>query len=354
MSFFEQETAFTFDDFLLVPQYSQIRSRSSVDLYVKPREGFSFELPIITSPMDTVTNAEVVAAVTEAGGLGIIHRGQSIEEQVKQIKLVRGFCPAKDGWHVGAAIGVKAADYTRAYAAWAAGADVLCIDVSHGDHATVLNFTEEIRKNFPEVLLISGNVATADATAALVDRGADMVRVGIGNGSICSTRLQCGHGVPQGTALLNSHRKMINQGRHAPILISDGGCKHAGDIAKALSCGAGMVMLGSMLSGCHESPGETVTRDGKYFKVYRGMASEEAQSDWSGSVKSIEGISSLVPIKGTITEVVQKIKHNLQAALSYSGAYNIREFREKAKRIQISTASQIEGQTHILLKGERM
>ncbi len=338
----------SFDDVLIVPQFSQIDSRKSIDISVNLGLE-NFEIPIVSSPMDTVTELEMICALDALGGLGIVHRYNTIANQSKIIHSAHN----RGAKNIGAAVGVSGDYLDRAKACVMAGSNILCVDIAHGHHSMMKNALKCLKSTFDaSIKIIAGNVATLEAFNDLSDWGADAVRVGIGGGSICSTRIQTGHGVPT----LQSVIECSASDRDA-ILIADGGIKTSGDVVKAIAAGADFVMLGSMLSGTDETPGEILTTpevvDGKQvfvnYKTYRGMASVEAQIDWRGHTASVEGVSSVVKCKGPVKNVVNSVTRGLRSGMSYSGATNITELQSKAKFIKQSTSSQIESSTHINL-----
>ena len=331
--------ALAFDDVLLVPQYSEIESRANVNLNQNLDSNIKLKTPIISSPMDTVTGAEMAQAISGLGGLGIIHRYNTIEEQAAMVRKVSGL--------VGAAIGITGDFEERSTALYDAGARVLCLDVAHGHHVLMeraLKTLKDIYGN--DVHLMAGNVATLEGFNDLADWGADSVRCGIGGGSICTTRIQTGHGLP-GLATIF---ECAQSDRDAKIII-DGGIKNSGDIVKALASGADFVLLGSLLSGTDETPGEVfVGPSGGLLKDYRGMASAAAQNNWRSKVASHEGVVSTVPYKGPVKEVLGELERGIRSGLSYSGANNLKELRHKAVFCKQSDASKYESTPHILAK----
>lgn len=329
------ETA-SFDDVLLQPKYSEIESRSQIDISNYLDEYTYLRLPVISSPMDTVTETNMATAISSSGGLGIIHRYNTIEEQVELAKSVKG--------HVAVAIGVTGDYEERADSLVKAGCRILCLDVAHGHHLLVRKALKKLRKKFGnKVHLMAGNVATLEAFNDLADWGADSIRVGIGGGSICSTRLNTGHGVPTYQSVVD-----CAQSDRSAKLIADGGIKNAGDIVKALAAGADFVMLGSMLAGTDESPGEIFTSENKSYKVYRGMASRSAQMEWRGKSSSPEGVSTTIPYKGSVIDILQDITGNIKSGFSYSGATSLEILQSKATFIKQTPAGQLESSTHIL------
>ena len=370
------KTALSFDDVLLVPRKSEIKSRRDVILYSELKETFfGFYLPIISSPMDTVTGKKMINSMKDYGGVGIAHRYCSIEEQVDMITIEEpakrqrlhfldiGFKGSPRGLGVeypqhleepytsrttpGAAIGATGDYLERAQELVKAGCNLLCVDVAHGHHVTVRNALRTLKSQFgDDVILIAGNVATGKGFKDLSKWGADAIRVGIGGGSICSTRLQTGHGIPT----LQSIIDCAESGCDAKI-IADGGIRNAGDIVKAYAAGADFVMLGSMLAGTDQTPGQVFSsQDGKKYKVYRGMASVEAQVDWRGQAKSLEGISTTIPYKGCVEKILQNLEQNIRSGLSYSGAEHLPDLYCKSKFIRQTQAGMNESFTHILSK----
>lgn len=332
----------TFDDVLLVPKYSEILSRKEIDLSVNTNEDFLDLLcPFISSPMDTVTEDLMALSMSNSGGLGIIHRYNTIEEQSRLVSRAL----VGERKQVGAAIGISGDFKERASSVYEAGARVICVDVAHGHHSLMKTTLKSLRDFFDDnIHIMAGNVATLEGFNDLADWGADSIRVGIGGGSICSTRIQTGHGVPTLQSVLDCAATDRDS-----LIIADGGMKSTGDIAKALAAGADLVMCGSMFAGTEESPGEVFsTQDGKKYKVYRGMASVEAQRDWKGTHNSVEGISTTIPFKGSVLDIIELMKKQLSSACSYSGARNLKEFMSKKEFIIQSNSSQIESSTHIL------
>ena len=332
--------ALSFDDVLLEPQHSDILSRSEVDISTTMSEGqvnVKFRLPVISAPMDTVTEDKMALAIGREGGLGIIHRYNSIEQQANLVLKVK-----EQGSFVGAAIGVTGDFLERAAELKSNHVDVLCVDVAHGHHASVRYALETLRNTFGDsVSIIAGNVATLQAFNDLADWGAHAIRVGIGGGSICSTRIQTGHGIPTFQSVLD-----CGKSDRDAALVADGGIRTSGDMVKALAAGADFVMVGSMLAGTDETPGEIITQ-GRRCKVYRGMASKEAQNDWRGRVSSIEGVSHTVPCRGPVSEVLHEMAVGIRSGLSYSGARSIQELQTKARFIRQTSAGAIESSTHI-------
>ena len=353
------DKAYAFEDLLLLPQYSDIGSRKEVDLSNNLGD-LTLSLPIISSPMDTVTEAEMACSMAAAGGLGVIHRYNSIEDQVQLAeriltqhwvdtdKVVDGYVPEIDiidPYEVAAAIGTTGDFLERATALSEVGVRVFCLDVAHGHHKLVKEALGHLREALgASAHLMAGNVATKQAVDDLADWGADSVRIGIGGGSICSTRTQTGHGLPT----LQTVFECAKTDRDVKI-VADGGIKTSGDIVKALAAGADFVMLGSILAGTDETPGDIFeNRRGERYKAYRGMASKEAQMDWHGRFSSLEGISTTIPYKGPVGFILEELERGIRSGLSYSGCRTIEELHKNAKFVEQTYAGQIESSTHIL------
>ena len=466
----------TFDDVLLVPKFSDISSRSQTNLSTKLSRNISLNVPLISANMDTVTEAPMAVIMAREGGIGIIHRFLTIEEEVNQVlkvkrsgsvmienpytiqpeqtiqnafnlmdekgvsglvvtnadstlagilterdvlfessnssklvmelmtkdvitahvgidmeqaKLVlknnrieklplidennhvKGLITSQDIADlekypdaskdkkgrplVGAAVGVKGDFMERTEALIEAGTDVLVVDIAHGHSENAINTIKNIKKAFPDCELIAGNVATSKGTEDLIKAGVDAVKVGVGSGSICITRVITGSGVPQLTAVLDCAK--IGKKHDIPI-ISDGGTRTSGDATKALAAGASSIMVGSILGGTDESPGSTITKNGKRFKIYRGMASLGAsigrKSKETGTLDLTEdlndyvaeGVEAMVPYKGSVTDLIVQITGGIRSGLSYCGAHNIKQMHENAEFIKMSGAGFAESQPH--------
>jgi len=477
-----QTKGLTFDDVLLIPQYSAIASRQDVDTATHLTPDIKLQVPIISANMDTVTEARMAIAMARAGGIGIIHRFMSIQAQAHQVQRVKrseafivenphavdedasiqtarqlmtqyevgglvitnggaeliglvtqrdvllapdptapiasvmttpeaiisatpdtspeearallhqhrleklpvidsqghlvGLITAQDvvkherypqatkdrkgRLRVGAALGVQANDIERAEALLAAGADLLVLDIAHGHADHCLGMIKELRRTFPKARIVAGNVASRAGAHDLAEAGADAVKVGVGPGSICTTRIVTGFGMPQLTAIMDSAVGIADSGRDVP-LIADGGIKTSGDLVKALAAGAATVMIGSLFAGCEEAPGATVIRSGQKFKVVRGMASlgaamgrraaekgetesAESQEDWDKVVP--EGVEAVVPYRGHVEEVLYHLVGGLRSGLSYGGATTIAELQQNAEFIEITPAGVRESHSH--------
>ena len=327
--------AVTYDDMLIVPQYSDITSRSEVDIgsNLGHRE---FSLPIIASPMDTVSEAEMATAMRKAGGLAVLHRYNSIAEQQDMAMQVNG--------QVAAAIGVTGDYLERTEALIATGVDILCVDVAHGHHILMKKALEQLRNEYDNhIYIIAGNVCTLEGINDVSDWGADAVRCNIGGGSICSTRIVTGHGLPGLQTIFDCARTDRNV-----KIIADGGIKTSGDIVKALAAGADFVMCGSLLAGTTESPGKVISLpNNARVKEYRGMASRDAQLEWRNKSSTPEGVASYIPFKGSVLDILRDIEGGIKSGLSYTGARNLTELRRKVEWSRQTSAGTQESGTHI-------
>ena len=355
----------TFDDVLLIPAESHVLP-NEVDLHTQLAPNLKLNIPIISAGMDTVTEGAMAIAIALQGGLGVIHKNMSITAQAGEVANVKNVvvpsnitkAAVDDNNHllVAAAIGVTSDTFERAEALIEKGADAIVIDTAHGHSAGVLRKIKEIRAHFPDITLIAGNIATGDAARALFDAGVDIVKVGIGPGSICTTRVVAGVGVPQITAIYDAATAAREY--HKPI-IADGGMKYSGDIVKALAAGGNAVMLGSMLSGTTEAPGEIFESDGHKFKTYRGMGSVGAMAQAHGSSDRYfqggvneanklvpEGVEARVEYKGDVSDIVFQIIGGLRSGMGYVGAATIDDLRENAQFVKITNAGLRESHPH--------
>lgn len=343
--------ALTFDDVLLIPQYSEILP-NEVEVKSNLTSKIKLNIPILSAAMDTVTDGKFALEIANLGGLGIIHKNFEPSEQAEEIKFVKSENPSA---LVGAAIGVTPADLeNRLPALVHAGVDVIIVDTAHGHTKSVISAIKYIKSNYNNVALIAGNIATADAALALAEAGVDAVKVGIGPGSICTTRIIAGIGLPQMSAILEVSDAL--QGTNVKI-IADGGIKYSGDIVKALAAGADTVMIGGLFAGTEESPGELVTFQDRLYKKYRGMGSlgamqkgskdryfQAKQTDHSKLVP--EGIEGQVPYKGALYNVVHQLIGGLRAGMGYIGAHDVNDLHTKAKFVTITPSGLRESHVH--------
>tara|TARA_Y100001938_G_scaffold150473_1_gene241553 strand:+ start:1260 stop:2291 length:1032 start_codon:yes stop_codon:yes gene_type:complete len=341
------KTGLTYQDVLLVPHYSDIRSRSEVNIGNRLNR-VDYSVPIISAPMDTVTGDLMANTMADLGGLGIIHRYNSIGEQLNLVKESLRKTPPGTLNRVGAAIGVTGDYYERAHELINMGVSIICLDIAHAHHILTKEALSKLKGGFPHVHFMVGNVATAQAFEDLARWGADSIKVGIGGGSICSTRIKTGHGVPNLEAILECSR--VKDVVPSTLLIADGGIKTSGDIVKALAAGADFVMLGSLLAGTDESPGKILKSEKGNVKVYQGMASSRAQLQWKGAVSSREGISTTIPYKGSVRDIIEDLTVGIRSGFSYSGARTLRELQDTAVLIRQTSSGMTESDTHILLR----
>ena len=343
-------TGLTFDDVLIVPRRSSIRSRQDVSVCTRFSRHIELGIPVVAANMDTVCEHEMAVAMARLGGIGIVHRFMPIEAQADQIDMVK-----EAGAHlvVGAAVGTDRDMRERPRPRGAAGADALVLDIAHGHSDHAIDGVRALKDNFADVDVVAGNVATLEGAADLADAGADGVKVGVGPGGVCTTRTVAGVGVPQLTAIADV----------APIgvpVIADGGIRTSGDIAKALAAGASTVMVGSMLAGTKESPGEVEQGSKGLQKRIRGMASFEAvqaRADRAGedldeeylSYRAPEGVEGTVPYKGEVSKLVHQLMAGLRSAMSYTDAGTLAEFSELAEFMAVTPQGVIESLPHATL-----
>jgi IMP dehydrogenase len=397
------KTYLTYDDVNIVPKYSELNSREDVKLNTRFTRNTELTIPIVASPMDTVTEVDMAKEMLEWGGVGVIHRFQSIEKQSRMMKSVWRVWnsyfnigdgeersidkeydewikqasrwnrpPTKSDWGdlkerfyfademihdekiwskrpLCAAIGVTDDYKERAQELVKNGCNVLLIDVAHGHHVLVKNAIEELKNEFgTNVEIIGGSIATADAARDLCEWGVDGIRAGIGNGSLCETRIRTGVGIPQVSALLDICSTADIFG--VPVN-ADGGIRNIGDVCKGLACGADTVMLGSLLSGTKESPG-TIEKIGewpneKLYKKYRGSASLDSKSD-RGESNNVEGNSKIIPYKGKVKRIISDISDGIKSSCSYVGASSVLDFQSKCEFVRVTQAGTIEAKPHLL------
>jgi IMP dehydrogenase len=342
-----KDIGLTFDDVLLVPKKTDLVSRSEVDLSTNLTKNIKLKIPVISSNMDTVTECEMAKALAKEGGIGIIHRFLTIEKEAEMVASVK-----KEKLLVGGAVGIREDYIERAQALVKAGVDVIVIDIAHGHSTHLIKVLKDLKKKFPKIDIIAGNVATSEATEELIKNGAAAVKVGIGPGALCTTRIVTGAGVPQLTAI--SECSDIAKKYEIPI-IADGGIRNSGDMVKALSVGASTVMIGTLFAGCDESPALTFFKNNRKFKMTRGMASLMANRDRQRNdikVKkdlkeyAAEGVEAVVPYRGSVAEFINQLLNGVRSGFSYCGAKNIAELWQKSEFIQITQSSLIESMPH--------
>jgi IMP dehydrogenase len=345
----ELRTGLTYDDVLLVPRRSTVRSRQDVDLSTRASSNLPLRMPVIAANMDTVCESEMAIALARIGGLGIIHRFLPVLQHAHEVERVKA---AGADFPVGAAVGTDHDMADRAKATAKAGADVLVLDIAHGHSDHAIDAIARLKSDFPEVDVIAGNVATAEGAADLVAAGADAVKVGVGPGGVCTTRLVAGVGVPQLTAVDD----VVGADLGVPV-IADGGVRSSGDIAKALAAGADTVMIGSMFAGTKESPGDLEQSSHGLVKRVRGMASREAveqRAERHGAElddeyfehRAPEGVEGTVPYKGEVTKMVHQLIAGVKSSMSYADATDLVTFRANARWIRVTDAGLRENHPH--------
>lgn len=339
--------ALSYDDVLLVPQYSKITSRSEVDLTAKISPKLTLKIPLISANMSDVTGFEMALSLARLGGLGVIPRFMPKEQQADIIYKVK-----RKNLPVGAAIGIRNGMFERCETLLKAGADILFLDVAHGHMQTVIDSVKKFKNRYGKIDLVAGNVATKEAAEALFKAGADCVKVGVGPGSICTTRIETGSGIPQITAILEAAKAA---GKYKRSLIADGGVKNSGDIVKGLAAGASAIMAGSLFAGTDEAPGRKVKIGGKWFKNYNASTSVAEKENHirngrheyeKNYTKQIEGVESIVACKGPLNYVVGNLAANIRSGLSYSGARNIAQLWKKARFIRVTSFGKRESEAH--------
>ena len=327
-------TGLSYGDVLLIPHRSPVDSRSDVDLSTNFTPSVDLETPLVSAAMDTVTEADLAIALSQAGGLGVLHRFLTPDEQAAQVETVT----AADE-QVAAAVGINEDHVARAEAVVAAGVDALVVDVAHGHLERTLSVVTELDEAFPNTDLVAGNVATPAGVEDLAAAGADCVKVGIGPGSHCTTRKVAGAGVPQLTAVDDCATAADAAG---VTICADGGIRTSGDAVKALMAGADTVMLGSLFAGTAEAPGAVIEVDGTRYKRSRGMATTaaaEKRDDKEADVRADEGVEALTPFKGPVEDVVGEFTAGIQSGLSYCGGHTIAAAREKAEFIRVAPSA---------------
>ena len=338
----------TFDDVTLIPKYSSVLP-SNTDTSIKLAQNLNLKIPLMSSAMDTVTESQMAIALSKSGGIGVIHRNLSIEKQVKEVKKVK-----RNNNLVGAAIGVDPKDLERAEELSKAKVDLIVIDTAHGHTKKVFDMIRKIKKKLKNCTLCAGNIATGKAAKFLAESGVDIVKVGIGPGSICTTRLVAGIGVPQLSAIIQVKKALKN---YKTQIISDGGIKFSGDLAKAIVAGADAIMIGSLFSGTIESPGKIIKHKGKLYKNFRGMGSAGAMSVGSADryyqkkFKDIskyvpEGVEGMVKFKGSVDKIIYNLIGGLKSSMGYLGAKKIKELQKKGEFVKITKAGFYESMVH--------
>ena len=340
--------ALTFDDVLLLPRYSNVLP-SETDISLNLTKSIKLDTPFLSSAMDTVTESKMAIAMARSGGIGIIHRNLNIKKQSEEVYRVK-----KNGLYVGAAVGTSLDDLVRAKSLFNNGVDLIVVDTAHGHSEKVLKIVSKIKKINSKIPICVGNIATGEAAKKLYNAGADIIKVGIGPGSICTTRMVAGIGVPQITAIMNVSKAL--KGKSIKI-ISDGGIKFSGDIAKAIAAGADAIMMGSIFAGTEESPGKKFKIKNKFYKKYRGMGSIGAmsagssnryfQKNYKDKSKFVpEGVDGRVEYKGNVSKIIYQLKGGLRSSMGYVGAKKLKNIKTNAKFIKITKAGFYESMVH--------
>ena len=333
--------ALTYDDIQLVPDYSEVESRKNINLETNLTTRTKLNIPLVASPMDTVCEKEMAIKFMQMGGVGIIHRFMSIQKQVDQILEVVNYKKTLGvSLPVAAAVGANGDFLGRAIELVVAGANVILIDVAHGHHKNVRLAIEKIKNLDPNVDVIAGNIATAKAAIDLEKWGADGLRVGIGGGSLCTTRIKTGFGIPNVTCI-----EEIVSVTSLPVM-ADGGIRSSGDIAKALALGASNVMIGSLIAGTEESPGSIIEKQNGLYKRYRGAASLETKMTHGQEARNVEGESTIIPYKGGVKYILEGLIDGIKSALSYAGSENLKRFYPQY--VQVTNAGQNEAKPHLI------
>ena len=338
---------YSFDDVLLIPQRSSIKSRDDVDLSVRLPRGNTLKLPILSSNMKTVTGVKMAIALANIGGLPILHRFDDSAILLKNFDTARN-C-VTDGL-IGVSVGIKDEDKALVNDFYNIGCKIICVDVAHGDHDRVYDFVADMRAKYPSILIIAGNVVTETGANFLWNAGADIIKIGVGPGSLCSTRIETGNGYPQLSALDNvCNGCYIDHDGEWPMFIADGGLKSAGDCVKALAF-ADLIMIGNLFAGTDEAPGSVIDNHhrvtsildkGPKFKKYEGSSTYKQNH--------IEGVSALVPYKGKVIDVVTKLTEGIKSGCSYQGAHNLKELKADPEFVVISNAGLKESHPHSII-----
>ncbi|MBA2652803.1 MAG: guanosine monophosphate reductase [Tatlockia sp.] len=333
--------AITFDDVLLIPAYNHHESRRIVEINMSDKlDKLQLELPVISSNMDTITESKMANFLHSKGGIGALHRFLSIEDNIKDFKRCVG--------QVFVSVGCTDAELERAEALRDAGADFFCVDVAHAHAKYVGKTLKNLRLLLGDRCIMAGNVATYAGADYLASCGADIIKAGIGGGSVCSTRIKTGFGIPMLTCIQDCARADRS-------IVADGGIRTSGDIVKALAFGADFVMIGGMLAGTEPTPGKAITKeDGTQIKRYRGMASREAQEDYLGQMhewKTAEGVSVEVPYRENQEAIIADIIGGLRSGLTYAGADTIKELQRKLNYVLVTPAGRLESLPHKMLEG---
>ncbi|MEM3091226.1 MAG: guanosine monophosphate reductase [Candidatus Pacearchaeota archaeon] len=334
---------YSYNDVLIVPKYNKISSRTKVDFRTYVTKNYKINIPILAANMDTICESKMAISLGKLGGLGVIHRFMDFKKEAEEVKKVK-----RENLIAAAAIGVKNIE-ERAKALYEAGVDIFVLDIAHGHSEYAGKTLDYLKKNFPSVDVMVGNIATKNAAKYFLRKGADALKIGIGPGSMCTTRINTGVGIPQLTAIMDVYS--VTKGK-IPIC-ADGGIKYPGDIVKAIGAGADTVMSGFLFAGTEETPGKIIKKNGKKYKVYRGSASFSVSlkqikinGENNKKIISIEGVETIVPYKGPIAPLIKKYLGGLSSGMTYIGASKMKEIVGKADFIKISPAGFEESKAH--------
>ena len=338
---------YSYNDVLIVPKYNKVRSRTEVSFKTKVTRNYEIDIPFLAANMDTICESPMAIALGKLGGLGIIHQFMTPEQQAEEVRKVK-----KEGLIAAAAIGVKDAE-KRAKALAEAGVNIFVIDLAHGHSKYAGKTLDYLKENYPKIDVMAGNIATKDAAEYFLSKGADGIKVGIGPGSMCTTRIMTGVGAPQLTALMDVYEAVKGE---VPIC-ADGGIKESGDIAKAIGAGASTIMSGFLFSGTEETPGKIIEKNGKKYKLYRGSASFDVSvkqaklhEEANKKIISEEGEQTLIPYKGPIAPIIEKYLGGLASGMTYIGADEMKDIIGKADFIEISDAGREESRANGVAK----
>jgi len=347
MKKYSEGRSLCFDDVLLVPKASAVASRHDVNLTmtIGQHHPLTLRLPVIAAPMDTVCDTDMCIAMSDAGGMGILHRYMSKQDMLDKVRLLL------DGEHTfGVSLGATKSYMEDAERLYEAGARMFLIDIANGHSVFALDAVKALRRAYgDDIHVMAGNIATKEGFDRLSQAGADSVRVGIGGGSACTTRIVSGHGVPTLASLMSILQWRTFGGTECSV-IADGGIRNSGDMVKCFAAGADAVMIGSMLAGTDEAPGDILTDGtGNPVKLFRGMASAQAQQDAIGKVSVAEGISTTIPYKGPVKDVLDAVRGGLGSGSSYSGVSALADLEDAAEYVEVSAASLSESRPHALI-----
>lgn len=346
----------TFDDVFLIPKYSDIEHRADVSTKTQILPGFTLEVPFVSANMDTVTEHKMAFSMMEHGALGVLHRYLTIEDMLKEIDLYNAEVKAHGiKTSVPFVVSIGANDFERTKAAYEAGIRNFCIDVAHGHHLLVKRCIEKLRTLYSDIGIIAGNVCTYQGAFDLFSWGADCIKVGVGPGSVCTTRIKTGSGYPQLSAIqlaFKAKKDYLAKNPEAQkFIIADGGIKYYGDLTKAIAAGGDAVMMGSLFAGCKQTPGTVFRNENEEMvKSYRGMASIPAQSDFGIEDFNEEGISLTVKYRGNVKHIIERMVKGLRSGMSYSGARDIKTLQNVAEFVRVTQSGHFEGQPHKAFK----